>query len=390
MPNNRMIFPIIFWSCFAILFYSYIGYGILLYLLNKPKIIEKNPTSAAYTPDITIVIPSFNEADFLIKKIENTLGLNYPANKLFIIVVADGSDDDSLNIIKKYPQITALYHPQRKGKAAAINHAMQQVQTPVVVFSDANSILNKDSLQNIVGHFNTDKVGGVAGEKRIYSTDNGVGQAEGLYWQYESLMKKLDADFYTVIGAAGELFAMRTSLFHPMDESIILDDLFLSMKICLQGYIIAYEPNAFAEETPTISLHEEEKRKIRIAAGAFQAVNSISIKNLLHYPKVAFQYFSRRWLRWVVSPIAILLLLITNILLAIWFPASVYSGLLVVHILFYLFAVAGWYLIKTKRTIVWTTVPFYFLFMNYCMLRGLIFFMQGKYTVLWQKSARQV
>ena len=241
----------------------------------------------------------------------------------------------------------------------------------------------------MVPHFKTDKIGGVAGEKKIRAGHSGVGRAEGLYWQYEAVMKKLDAQFYTVLGA-GELLAMRTHLYPVLDGSIILDDLFLSMHIGLQGYTVAYEPGAYAEEAPTVSLAEEGKRKVRIAAGAFQAIEKLSLKRLLHYPKMAFQYGSRRWLRWVVCPLFIPALLVLNVMLYLQNAAPVYNALLFLQAFFYFVAIIGWGLIKWEKAGAWATVPFYFLFMNFCMLKGLVHYLSGRQTALWQKAKKEV
>jgi cellulose synthase/poly-beta-1,6-N-acetylglucosamine synthase-like glycosyltransferase len=202
-------------------------------------------------------------------------------------------------------------------------------------------------------------------------------------------MKRLDAQFYTVVGA-GELLAMRTHLYPVLDGSIILDDLFLSMHIGLQGYTVAYEPGAYAVEAPTVSLAEEGKRKVRIAAGAFQAIEKLSLKRLLHYPKMAFQYGSRRWLRWVVCPLFIPAVLILNVLLYAKQVAPVYEVLLVLQGLFYASAFIGWALIKWEKAGAWATVPFYFLFMNFCMLKGLFHYLSGRQTALWQKAKKEV
>ena len=379
---------ILFWFCLAVLFYCYIGYGLLLHFINSFVKKRKNVSHSFYQPPVTLVIPAYNEGGILSRKLQNSLALNYPADKLKILVVADGSNDETAQVLQQYPGIQLLHNSQRRGKAAALNHAMQTVQTPIVIFTDADSLLNKDAVQNMVPHFENVKVGGVAGEKKIEEGHSSVGRAEGLYWQYEAVMKRLDAQFYTVLGA-GELLALRTALYPVLDEALILDDLYLSMHIGLQGYTVAYEPQAWATEAPTVSLQEEGKRKVRIASGAFQAIEKLRLRRLLRYPKMAFQYVSRRWLRWVLCPIFIITLLVLNILLVAQNGGTLYNVLLGLQGIFYTAAFAGWLLIKNKRGGALATVPFYFLFMNFCMLKGLFLYLSGRHTALWPKAQKE-
>ncbi|MEI9810216.1 MAG: glycosyltransferase family 2 protein [Bacteroidota bacterium] len=395
-----MLIPvIIFWVSLSVLFFCYIGYGILLFVLNKGKALfaparkKQIKTITEYLP-VTLIITAYNEKEVLERKIRNTLGIDYPAGKLDILFVTDGSTDGSEAIIRQYPSLQVLHQSERKGKLAAIKRAMQQVKTPVVVFSDANTELNKECIQRIVRHYDDPATGGVAGEKKIISNPltSAIGEAEGLYWRYESFMKKLDADFNTVVGAAGELFSIRTELFTPLDDHIILDDFVISMKICLKGYRIGYEPEAFATEFPSSSLAEEEKRKVRISAGAYQCIRYLkSALNIARYPLLSFQYISRRLLRWIFCPVMLIALLVTNILIVFDNDTySLYTLLLAGQFVFYLAAFTGWLLILSGKRPGILTIPFYFVFMNYCLVKGFARFLRGKQSVLWERSARQV
>jgi len=390
---------IIFWVSLSVLFFCYIGYGMLLFLLNKLKSVFAPGSKKTFQPGttnlpVTIIITAYNERDVLEKKVKNTLGIDYPAGKLHIIFVTDGSTDGSEAIIKKYPSLLLLHQDERKGKLAAIKRAMHRVETPVVVFSDANTELNKECIHNIVRHYSDPVTGGVAGEKKIVSDPkiSAVGEAEGLYWRYESFMKKQDADFNTVVGAAGELFSIRTGLFTQLNDNIILDDFVISMKICLKGYKIEYEPEAFATELPSSSLAEEEKRKVRISAGAYQCIGPLKgALNIFRHPMLSFQYISRRLLRWVFCPAMLFILLLTNSLIAFSDGTyAFYSLFLFCQMAFYLFAIIGWLLIIARKRAGILTIPFYFVFMNYCLVKGFLRFIQGKQTVLWDKSVREV
>lgn len=378
-----MLLPFLFWFCVFVLFYSYIGYGVLLGLRSLVK--KKRINFTHNFPGITLVIAGYNEAVVLPRKISNTFAIDYPKEKLKIIFVSDGSTDETASIIRQYPEIQLIEKPIREGKAAALNTAMQYVQTPFVVFSDANGMLNGLAMQEVMRHFADEQVGGVAGEKKIIP-HSGMAEAEGLYWKYESVMKQLDAQFYSVLSATGELFAMRTHLYQPLDNDIILDDLVISLNIALQGFRIAYEPRAFSSELSMNTIREEEERKVRIAAGAFQALNRLSWKRLSANARLLFQFISRRWLRWVLCPFILIVLFFLNIILVN--ESRLYLLLLAFQVLFYFLALAGYACMKQKKQPAMTAIPFYFLFMNYCMIKGLIRFKKNKQTVLWHKAER--
>lgn len=387
-----------FWVCLSVMFYGYIGYGLLLLAWNFIKrLFRSKPGSEDLEkkdwPLVTMVIAAYNESPVLQQKLENTLAIDYPREKLQIIFVTDGSTDGSERLLANVQGIEVSHEGKREGKLAAINRIMRNVQTPFVIFSDANSFLNKESIKMIILRYRDPLVGGVAGEKKIARSQqpSTIGEAEGLYWQYESFMKKQDADFNTVVGAAGELFSIRTDLFEPPDHSFILDDFIISMQICLKGYRIDYEPGAFATEFPSVSLQEEAKRKIRIAAGAYQTTGYlIDCLNPIKFPLLSFQYFSRRLLRWVICPLLLIAVLIFNIVLSLQEPShGFYTGFLGFQLFFYGMALLGWIQANSGRSMGILGVPFYFLFMNICLVRGFIRYIKKDQTVLWEKSLRE-
>ncbi|RYY51212.1 MAG: glycosyltransferase family 2 protein [Chitinophagaceae bacterium] len=387
---------IVFWTSLFIIFYSYIGYGILLWLLLKLRSFfassrSANLQSADFEPEVTLLIAAFNESSFIVKKIENSLGLDYPEGKLKFLFVADGSSDNTVELIQQYPQIELHYKPERQGKSMAINRVMPFVTTGIVVFSDANTLLNKDAIKQLVKHYADPKVGAVAGEKVVDAGEGAggiAGAGEGLYWKYESFLKKLDARFYSVVGAAGELFSIRTALFEPVDRSVLLDDFLISMKICKRGYRVMYEPGAFATEAPSFSLKEEQKRKIRISAGGWQSVFMLKeLLNIFKYGRLSFQYISHRVLRWVVCPWLLPALFIAN-----WFLLfandPLYNLFFWAQVAFYAAAFAGWLFTQINIKVKLLYVPYYFVFMNVALYLGFIRFMKKSQTVLWDKAKR--
>lgn len=387
-----IFFKFFFWFAVFVIFYAYIGYGILLYLMVKIKRILKPQTvfySKDFTPAVSFIVPCYNEASVIEEKIKNCLTLDYPKDKLRIIFITDGSNDGSPELIKKYQEVQLLHEPKRGGKAAAENRSMKHVDTPIVVFSDANTHLPSNALKEIVKHYLDPKVGAVSGEKRVASKDKdaAAGAGEGIYWKYESTLKKLDSELLTIVGAAGELFSFRTELFSELEEDSILDDFMLSLRIAADGYKVVYEPAAYAMETASASVKEELKRKIRICAGGWQSM--VRLRHLLNpFPHfiLTFQYVSHRVLRWSVAPLFLFLLIPVNILL--YNESVIYQLLLAGQILFYTMALLGWYLENRQIKLKILFIPFYFFIMNYSVFLGFFRYIKGKQSGMWERAAR--
>ncbi|MFO7864129.1 MAG: glycosyltransferase, partial [Salinivirgaceae bacterium] len=217
----------LFWTLLLFVFYSYLIYPVIVYLLgavagkNKHELPMPEEQSL---PSITLLVTAFNEKNVVDQKIRNSHELIYPKNKLTLLWVTDGSDDGTPEKVKAYPDVKVLHEKARKGKIHAMNRAATQVTTDIIVFCDANTLLTKDTLMQIAKHFQDERVGCVAGEKQIIKKDQtAAGSGEGLYWKYESWLKKLDYRFNTTLGAAGELFAVRKELFIPVESDTVLD-----------------------------------------------------------------------------------------------------------------------------------------------------------------------
>lgn len=356
----------------------------------KRLLVKAKPPAAPYEPEVTLVVAAYNEEAVIREKIENTLALDYPKEKLRLLFITDGSTDNTPAIISRFPGIQLLHSNARNGKTAALNRAMEHVQTPYVIFCDANTLLNTGAVRNMVKHYADGRTGGVAGEKKVISSGAaGAAATEGVYWKYESFLKKLDAELYSVVGAAGELFSIRTALFQPVEEDVILDDFVISLRINIKGYRIAYAPDAYAMETPSDSIKEEHKRKIRISAGGFQSIVMLrALLNIFRYPLVSFQYISHRVLRWTLSPLSLLIFLLSNIVLAIYPGGWFFNAFLVVQVLGYLAALTGYKLAERNIKISLFYIPFYFLFMNIAVYQGFYRYLTRSQSAAWEKAKR--
>ena len=364
---------VIFWFALFVVFYTYLGYGIVLYILVKLKelfvkpVKYSLPASNDELPEVTLFITAFNEEDVVDEKMENSLELDYPADKLRIVWVTDGSDDGTNERLQTRwaGKATVHFQPLRQGKTAAMTRGMTLVDTPLVVFTDANTMVNREAIREIVLAFRNPKVGCVAGEKRIavQAKDGAAAGGEGIYWKYESTLKALDARLYSAVGAAGELFAVRRELFETMEPDTLLDDFILSLRITMKGYIIAYCTNAYAIESPLL--------------------------NPFRYGVLSFQYTSHRVLRWSVTPFLLFALLPLNVAILLTGGSPVFYGvLLVLQVFFYGLGYWGYYLstrqIKNKLLF----IPYYFLFMNINVLRGIRYLKKKRGSGTWEKAKR--
>ena len=381
-----------FWILIFVVFYAYLGYGIFLYLLILIKRLfksSKTSYSNNYTPSVTHLIAAFNEEDYIGDKIENSQKLDYPEYLLSTFVVTDGSDDQTASIVKSYKDIRHTHKPERRGKIAAVDRAMEMVDSEIVIFSDANTDLNREAVKMIIRHFEDPKVGAVAGEKRIQNKEKDIaaGAGEGFYWKYESKLKTWDSELYTVVGAAGELFAVRRSIFESVPKDSIIEDFYMTLRIAQRGYRVVYEPEAYAVESSSASVGDELKRKIRIAAGGIQSI--VRLRGLLNPFKnflLTFQYVSHRVLRWTLAPLSLPLIFILNYFLMPVHP--VYEFLFYGQIAFYLLALLGFWLESREIRVKILFIPYYFTMMNYAVFMGMGRYFKGSQSVVWEKAKR--
>lgn len=390
-----------FWLGLGLVFYAYLGYGIVLFLMVRLKRLfvgkKSIPTLPADEdlPEVTFVVAAYNEERWIETKLANCFEFNYPKNKITYLFVTDGSDDRTPELIEHYNTPAGIklelhHRPERMGKIAAVDRIMAFIKTPITIYTDANTLVNKEAVRNIVRHYQDPKVGAVAGEKRIQMGEKNEASSagEGLYWKYESTLKTWDSEMYSVVGAAGELFSIRTELYEPVSKDTIIEDFVMTLRIAQRGFRVIYEPDAYAVESSSASVGEELKRKIRIAAGGLQAIYRLSpLLNIFRYGILSFQYISHRVLRWTLAPLILPILLIINIILALG-GSQLYQVLLAGQILFYILAFLGYRLEKRQIKVKALFVPYYFCMMNYAVYRGFFRIILGNQSVIWERAKR--
>ena len=373
----------LFWLCLAIVVYTYVGYGLILYLLVfiKRLAIKAKPLADITDdclPEVTLMVCAYNEEDIISEKMSNIHSLDYPADRLHLVWVTDGSTDNINSILSAYPDVKIVFSPERRGKSAALKHGIKEVSTEIVMMTDANTMLNPGAVREIVRLMQTPKVGCVSGEKKVMakSDSDKAAQGEGLYWKYESTLKRLDSELYSAMGAAGELCVIRRQLMTDIPDDTLLDDFVISMEIVRMGYKIAYTSKAFAMGYGSTDLHEESKRKRRIAAGGLQSSWRLrSLMNPLRHPVVAFQFVSHRVLRWTITPVCLFALIPLNTILVLSGEGIIYTIIWILQILFYASALAGMRISK------------YFVFMNLNVFRGMAYLLNNT-SGTWEKAKR--
>ena len=388
---------ILFWVCLLIVVYTYIGYGVLLFIIIRVKrLFCGKPQKTVLLaddelPTMTLMICAYNEEDVVAEKMENTLALDYPKDKFRIMWVTDGSNDRTNELLAAYPEVDVVFSPERRGKTAALKHGLQELKTRYVAFTDANTMINPTAMREIARLFMDPTVGCVSGEKRVAAKKAGemAAEGEGIYWRYESTLKRWDSELYSAMGAAGELYAIDPTLVKEVPNEALLDDFMMSMLIVADGKRIAYTPDAYAQEYGSADLTEESKRKRRIAAGGLQSIWWLrNMLNPFSQPLVAFQYISHRVLRWSLTPVTMVALLIINAVLVGLRAGWLYDVIFILQALFYLAALAGYLLSKQgyKNKLLYTA--YYFVFMNLNVFRGMAYLKKHKSSGAWEKAKR--
>lgn len=377
---------IAFWLSVFFLFYVYLGYPALLTFLafvrRKPLKIDDN-----YRPTVSLIIAAYNEDAVIGEKVENSLKLDYPKDKLEIIVFSDASTDRTDEIVKSYAEqgVKLLRVEGRKGKTYCQNEATKIAKGKILVFSDANSMYEPDAIQKLVRHFADERVGCVSGELRYRCSQGGV-EGERTYWKYDQLLKKLESEVSSVIGANGSIYAVRGELFEPLPPDA-LEDLVRPLKFVQKGYKVVYEPQAVNWENTTPNPSKEFRRRVRIVTQSvyslLRAKSLLGLLNPLRYGIFSIQLWSHKVLRWL-SGIFLLLILALNIPLVgcSWIYAITMAG----QTAFYLLALWGGLSEKVlkRQALKLSHVAYYFGLSCYAMLKGVYYGLRGRTMVTWQ------
>ncbi|MGA9883699.1 MAG: glycosyltransferase family 2 protein [Candidatus Acidiferrales bacterium] len=393
MSTVSLIAEVIFWTSLSVVLYTYFVYPIVLlvcfavsqlrtdvhYLFNRiDRRVDRIPENDL--PGVTFVIPAHNEAKCLLAKLANLRALNYPRKKLQVVIVSDGSADETNHILCGMSDtfIERVILPERGGKANALNCAVAQARHDLLVFSDASTIFEVDTVRKLVRHFGDPKVGAACGALRFQATAESQ-QTEGVYWKYESALRLMESRLGASLNASGAVYALRRDAYKPLPHGAVLDDLLVPMNARRLGYRVIYDPEAIATDDAPEGIRGEFARRVRIAAGSFQALPEVLRIKL--DGATALCFFSHKLLRWLV-PVFLIALLVSNGLLI---DKGFYTAFLVMQAVFYLWAILGAACYERFKPVRYALLGHFVLAMNTAFLVGFFHYLKNRQAIEWER-----
>ena len=368
----------LFWLCILILFYHIFGYGLLLSFIN---LFKKQDNTAELTefPSITILCPAYNEESVIEEKIKSFLNLDYPKDKINMIVISDDSTDNTNRIVDKYTKdynIQLVVQKPRKGKQSGHNLVEPSIITDYVLSTDANSIFHQKAVKELVKTMKSnDKIGMVSGELKLLK-DNNKDSGEGYYWKYESWLKRLESKFYSIIGANGSIFLIKRKYFTQIHPASV-DDFERALIILKKGLIVKYNPKAIVYEDVTQKATEEINRKIRIITQEWFAI--FRQKAVFINTSIAFLLFSHKIIRWLL-PLFSICIIISNCFLL---HSTFFIITLFIQLMIYILGILELILENKRKSIKPLKIFAYYTAMNYAAFMALIKFIKGKQYATW-------
>jgi len=327
-----------------------------------------------------LVIAAYNEERHLPDRISNIRNLEYPKNKLEVIIVSDGSDDRTNEILAEArdEQIRTVLLPSRKGKANALNVGVALTTSEILIFSDAATLFAPDSIQKLVRHFSDPKVGVACGLLKFKATAESQ-QTEGIYWKYETIIRLMEARFGATLTASGAIYALRRQCFQPISSETVIEDFVVPMRARQLGYSVIFDPEATGIEYAAPSVSGEFTRRVRLAVGSFRAMGELIRVRMNFMTRLAF--FSHKLLRWLV-PFFLIALLLSNIFLITAVP---YRVVFLTQSVFYLWAIAGYMFRDQMKRIRFGLLGYFWLAMNIAFLVGFWNYLFGRQDSAWKR-----
>jgi cellulose synthase/poly-beta-1,6-N-acetylglucosamine synthase-like glycosyltransferase len=377
---------VVFWICVAAVAYAYVGYPTLLAVFARLFGKRQVTPSEDALPTVTIVVAAHNEESVIEERVRNLLALDYPADRIEILIASDGSTDRTCDLVRRFvdDRIRLLDFGANRGKSAVLNDALSLARGEVVVMSDANTMMDPAAARRLARWFRDPSVGVVCG--RLVLVDSATGSnADGLYWKFETYLKRWEARLGALLGANGAIYAIRRSLFPELPQRIAVDDFVIPLLARLRhGCGLVYEPMAIATEETPPEMRSEFSRRSRIGAGGFQ---SLSLLWPLINPMqgwIAFAFLSHKVLRWI-CPFFLLGAAATSLLLI---SEPLYRGALLAQVMLYAAAVAGFFWPAFGARFRAARLPAMFAAMNLALLAGFFLWASGRQGGVWRRTAR--
>ena len=365
----------------VVIVYVYFGYPLLIWVLARSR--PRPVAAAAITPSVTMVVPVFNEEDVVETKILNSLSLDYPRDRLEILIVSDGSTDATEAIVRRYEgNGVRLLSIPRSGKAGALNRGVEAASGQILLFTDANVELREDALRRLVRSFADEAVGAVSGRKRYIVRQGGdtTEQGENLYWRWDQYQKELESAIGSVFAADGSLYAVRKSLYVPIADPAQADDIAISTRVVLQGYRLVFDPEAVGLEEAPREGTEEFHRKVRVTNHSVRALLNLG-RPLWSSGFYSVELLSHKLIRHLI-PFFLVLLLLATMLLAATIPA--FRIALLLQLGFYGLAVVGAVLRRRgSGELKIFAIPYYFCLVNAAAFFGVVSIFRGRRVREW-------
>jgi len=372
---------ILFWISAAVLCYIYFGYPLLLWIWAA--LFPRPVRASEYFPSVSILLSAFNEEKVIAKKMENLLSLDYPVEKLEVLVGSDGSTDHTAAILAEYKgeKVAVVALSERGGKPRMLNLLSQQAGGEILVFTDARQKIDREAIRYLVRNFSDPEIGCVSGELMLEGTNGAVAKGLGFYWRYEKFIRSRESQVDSVMGATGALYAVRRSLYLPLPEETILDDLYLPMQAVSKGYRTLFEGKAWVYDDASSTPRQEYERKVRTLAGNYQSF--VQLSSLLNpfQSRVALQFISHKLLR-VLAPFFLIALFLSNVSLLHHPLCRIFFML---QIAFYGCATLGAVAPQKARRLF--SQPYVFCLLNVSALAGLYRYLKKQQQVTWQKQS---
>jgi cellulose synthase/poly-beta-1,6-N-acetylglucosamine synthase-like glycosyltransferase len=376
---------IVFWFCLAVCVYIYFGYPALLWIVSKLR--SRPVREADVTPLMSFIVPAYNEERNIAAKIENTLSLDYRADKIEVLVMSNGSTDRTNEIVSSFtdPRVKLIALPQ-PGKMEALNEGARRASGEVLVFTDADFLLDPHTLREMARKFADREVGGVCGARNtsIVREGDATGEGEGMYAKWDKWQKVRESRIGSVFAADGLLYAIRRELYIPITDPAQSDDMAISMRVVVQGYRLLYEPKATAYEKAVVHAKEEFRRKIRITNHSVSALLKLGAP-LVTSGFYSVELLSHKLIRHFIAYFMIPLFIANALLLR---SGAIYVAAFAGQLAIYLLAIAGAFVrdmpIGRSR---FFTVPYYFCFVNAAAFFGILSMFRRHKLTAWSTRA---
>lgn len=381
---------LVFWFSVFIVVHSYLLYPVIIKIISLFFKQKENEESSKFT--VSILISAYNEEKVIKERLNNITNLDYDFTNIEVLVGSDCSIDKTNQILSElksvYPWLSVFLFEKRRGKVSVLNDLVKKTKNEILVFTDANTVFDRNSIKQLISHFNESFIGGVSGRLKLIEReiDSKSKNEEKKYWEYETILKKLEGRCGVLIGANGGIFAIRRNLFKEIPlERPVTDDLFISLLVLQQNFRFVYESNAIAYEEVAPKIIDEFKRKIRFGATNFHTL--LYFKNLLFNKNILLSYslWTHKVIRWL-TPLLLILIFLLNV--ALFNINGLFQISLIIQLSFCFLSVLGFLLRRINIYVPPLLISFYFLITNVALLIGLFKFLSGKQTAFWQSTPR--